>query len=583
MGTGGGLIVIDFSEQGNSAHFRHDGWSVQEPDRVWGVGQRSVLRIPIQTSGRPVVLEAEIAPHNGPLTITGQIVRVLINGIALGVVRLNCRSMIRCEIAPPLHSLDGIQQIEFGCPGFYRPDLTPMSRDHRPLSVAFFRVRLYTTDLFKPGPHFPTIQPNIPVVPLLRPLTETANSGTEAATYTFGPEGTAPRWMQEGWDLGEENFTWAVETSCRLELPAPRTLGSYVLRLDGWPLIIAGKVTKQDVIVVLDGVVIGQFTAREPFAWIMPVPRELIAGRSILPLRFIFPDATRPIDAGSSLDERLLSIAFTLISLIPLPPHLSAIQNIRVEQAGRIRPIAVSNQFSGEDPASLPKAIEVALGVDTLALVRGFESLGTNCEFGLVQRKLGCEVLNLFRFGNAQLPFLVRALTDDLKATSDPAEITVILNDDSPREYILYLPKYSLHWHTFVYEDHEQPCALIRAHAAKLAYLRRKFFEGLRASRKIYVTNFRQAGSVSEAVAVLIELNRHRRATLLCVEPAHSGRRAGEVELLMPGLMRGYVKRSDPDADAGSDDPNDWLRVLANASLLDRGPNAMFSAPEHTA
>ena len=133
-------------------------------------------------------------------------------------------AMIRCEIAPPLHGIDGIQQIEFDCPGFYRPELMPMSQDHRPLSVSFFRVRLYTTDLFKPGPHFPTVHPNVPVVPLLRPLAESPNSDARELAYTFGPEGTALPWMREGWDVGEENFTWAVETCCRLELPAPRAI-----------------------------------------------------------------------------------------------------------------------------------------------------------------------------------------------------------------------------------------------------------------------------------------------------------------------------------------------------------------------
>jgi hypothetical protein len=65
MGTGGGLVVIDFSEQGNSAYFRRDGWSGQESDRVWGIGPRSVLVVPIQSSGRSIVMEAEIAPYSG--------------------------------------------------------------------------------------------------------------------------------------------------------------------------------------------------------------------------------------------------------------------------------------------------------------------------------------------------------------------------------------------------------------------------------------------------------------------------------------------------------------------------------------
>src|ERR1700722_2076168 len=98
MGTGGGLVVIDFSEHGNSAHFRGEGWSGQEKDRVWGIGPRSVLRIPIQSSGRSIILEAEIGPCHAPPAVTGQIVHVRVNGVALGGVRLESPAMVRCEM-----------------------------------------------------------------------------------------------------------------------------------------------------------------------------------------------------------------------------------------------------------------------------------------------------------------------------------------------------------------------------------------------------------------------------------------------------------------------------------------------------
>ena len=155
-----------------------------------------------------------------------------------------------------------------------------------------------------------------------------------------------------------------------------------------------------------------------------------------------------------------------------------------------------------------------------------------------------------------------------------------MLNRDNPPEYILSLPGYDLHWHTFVHENESDQQALLRIHAAKLAYLRRKFYEGLHSGRKIYVTNLLHPGSLGEMAALLMELNRHGRATLLCVEPLAVGRGAGEVELLMPGLMRGYVRRPVPDANAGSDDPADWLRVLANAMLLNRGATPSGGVPK---
>ena len=121
MGTGGGLVVIDFSEQGNSAHFRGEGWSGQEPDRVWGIGPRSVLRVPLQSSGRSMMLEAELGPCHAPPEIVGQIVQVRVNGAVIGGSRVQALSVLRCEIDPALARPDGILEIEFECPGFYVP------------------------------------------------------------------------------------------------------------------------------------------------------------------------------------------------------------------------------------------------------------------------------------------------------------------------------------------------------------------------------------------------------------------------------------------------------------------------------
>src|SRR6266568_3558592 len=73
MRTGGALLVIDFSKAGNSAHFRREGWSGQEDDRVWAVGPRAVLRAPIQSSGRSLILEAEIGPCRVPPEVGGQL------------------------------------------------------------------------------------------------------------------------------------------------------------------------------------------------------------------------------------------------------------------------------------------------------------------------------------------------------------------------------------------------------------------------------------------------------------------------------------------------------------------------------
>jgi len=119
---------------------------------------------------------------------------------------------------------------------------------------------------------------------------------------------------------------------------------------------------------------------------------------------------------------------------------------------------------------------------------------------------------------------------------------------------------------------------LWRDHAVGLGYLRRKFYEGLDGGRKIYVLKQARSIAVAQAAALLLELNRHAPATLLCVEPASGQHRPGEVELLLPGLMRGYVSQFAPGTNVEAADAMEWLRMLANATLLKRRPHPVGAA-----
>jgi len=370
MGTGGGLVVIDFTGQGNSAHFRREGWSGQEPDRVWGVGPRSVLRVLIQSSARPMMLEAEIGPAVAPPAITGQIVRVQINGTPVGSVVLRTRTMIRCEIDPALVPADGVLYVEFGFPGFHRPESRQIPNDPRPLSGWFSFVRVYTTDLFMPGPHFPPSTPDIPVIDLPPPIAAAPDTGAPQAVYNFGRKGSILPWIRGGWDIGEDSFTWTTNASCQLELPAPRTPGTYGIRLDAWPFVSPGKLSKQDLTVLLDGILVGQFRVEDQAELVVPLPRELTEGRSFLALNFLLPDARRPSDLGISSDTRLLGMAFRRIAVAPIA---------RLELPDATRTAA--GPFTTGKPAAASALFDTAIDAESAALIRGFESGGDNSEF----------------------------------------------------------------------------------------------------------------------------------------------------------------------------------------------------------
>jgi hypothetical protein len=94
--------------------------------------------------------------------------------------------------------------------------------------------------------------------------------------------------------------------------------------------------------------------------------------------------------------------------------------------------------------------------------------------------------------------------------------------------------------------------------------------EELEFTDKIFVYKFGCGVSEEEILPLLMALNRYGEATLLWVVPAERDRPAGRVEVVMPGLLKGYIDRFAPDANAHDFSFDGWLRICVNACVLDR-------------
>jgi hypothetical protein len=81
---------------------------------------------------------------------------------------------------------------------------------------------------------------------------------------------------------------------------------------------------------------------------------------------------------------------------------------------------------------------------------------------------------------------------------------------------------------------------------------------------------------LSEILPLFLKLNEYGRNTLLYLTRCERGRRPGTVELLAPGIMRGYVDDFVISNDPAIADHATWMRIAVNAWLLDQGPNASF-------
>ena len=84
--------------------------------------------------------------------------------------------------------------------------------------------------------------------------------------------------------------------------------------------------------------------------------------------------------------------------------------------------------------------MQAAPAMEDRELVLHFESIGDNCELGLVQRRAGAEPLGLLRFAGAPLRSFLRALAADLLDwRMMRQQIGLIRQFDLTREYLTIL------------------------------------------------------------------------------------------------------------------------------------------------
>jgi hypothetical protein len=623
-GAPSGALRVDFTASGDSHAFRGEGWSGQERDAVWTLGACSTMRLPPPPDGQKLILELDINPALCLPVVRAQMLTVRVNGQTLGWQRVTGPTRLRCRIGPGLCQPGEPIDVAFEHPGFLRLDLLGKGGDDRALAIRFFGLRLYPVALGIAIDRLMPLRPGLERRDLYPPPAPPAAHATppaERVIHQFGPSereiGASGRdCLLDGWHIDAEGLVWSVATTCHLDLPMPSGPGPHNLRLGLSPLLVREVLPSQRMAVIVDGLLLGQFRLHGETALSIALPAGLDDGRPSLVLALVFPDAMPLRGFANGDPDHVLGIVLDWIAVEAVPTHLQTAVALRGDGLDRARPVLVSAQFLDIPQVSMPITVKKQLNIDLIELMRGFESLGDNCAFGMSQRRAGTEVLGLLRFANTPLRSLLRGLTDQFSATTKDSEIKIYLHPAEPREYMLHIPRYGIHWHTSIYENDTPFDSVAHEQKLKLKFLRRKFIGGLEAGRKIYVlvrtapnqievvmpgwgAPFMAADttgplniypvwdaprvydvapgplSLGEVLPVFLEINRYHRNTLIYIVRSTDRDRAGTVELLAPGLMRGYV--TDLTL-RGYETPNDvdWLHVAANAWLLNQTTNAAF-------
>jgi len=379
-------------------------------------------------------------------------------------------------------------------------------------------------------------------------------------TINFGAEGNSAQFAAGGWSAPERGFRWMTGPQSELRIEQGLAGGDCIIELDLHPYKTV-QLAAQRLVVSVNGHVVGRSTVANAGRFGYRIPAAALAGGQSTSVVFAHPDAARPCDHGPSNDKRLLSLSVQRMKVSPVRHGASGMGVV------------------GNGGIALDDVERIA-GLDPARLILNFESLGNNCEFGLVQRNCGAEAFfSLLRFAGMELPTLLHALDLGLEDFGDAANVE-IRPDDKPRpEFVVHENRYGVFFHTFRYVDETRADHLHASESKRIAYCARRFLGDLRRGSKILVVKRNEALQEDEILPLYAALSSFGPNILLWVVPADAAHEPGSVEVVLPGLLRGFIDRFAPYEDAPDLSLGVWLELCANAYRLILAARTTAQAP----
>jgi hypothetical protein len=202
---------------------------------------------------------------------------------------------------------------------------------------------------------------------------------------------------------------------------------------------------------------------------------------------------------------------------------------------------------------------------DIPRLLQLFESLGDNCDLGVVQRAVGIEPFGLFRFAACKAPDVAVLLRERFQPLGEPEDLW--LEEVGPlREYRVKSRRYSFESHTDRYAGKDDPDVARAAQMEKIGFLKARLIGDCSRARKLFVIKGTADGVTVREIAA--QLKTYGPNSLLWVRLAGPKHQAAAVERIADNLLAGYVSHFG----TYDGDPNlpveEWVEVCANAYRL---------------
>jgi hypothetical protein len=190
-----------------------------------------------------------------------------------------------------------------------------------------------------------------------------------------------------------------------------------------------------------------------------------------------------------------------------------------------------------------------------------FESLGSGCEFGLLQRRFGAESLGLLRWASITPRGLIDMLERRFEGVGDTAH-TSIKPDGT--NYALSDSLYQMEMQTFIVTTTENAETLLPKLCKRQRFLARQMIDRLTESDRILVYKATQRMTEPDIERLWRALRIYGDNTLLLVQLGDAQHPPGSLDVSHDGLLLGYVDRysnTDISVDA-------WTQMCRAASEI---------------
>lgn len=358
----------------------------------------------------------------------------------------------------------------------------------------------------------------------------------------FGVGGNDQGFIGEGWGGDEPHVRWAVGTHSSLRIPPVSSRENLLLTASLFPIELRDKPSQQMIVAVNDRL-IGELTLHPGNGeYAVVVPADILLPDRHNLVGFIYRHCASPHECDPR-DARRLAVAFRRLDLSP-----------------------TDFEFHRTPRLLRPEQIDTDRTLRAKQVVERFQSLGQNCEFGLVQRQCGAEPLGLLRFSSIRLERLLHGIRTRFQGIGDLEDIHVQCEGPG-KEYAGHQQRYEIDYHTFRNEGRIDLDDFRRREAQRLRYLADSLMMEIDNADKVFVVQRSEfplpPSEVLPLFAALLALNKSNALLYVTECGTEFGHLRNRVDEVAPGLYRARISKLAPGDDARLFDYPAWLKICS--------------------